>query len=62
MNTDQQISVLLQFLGLLTGLAIILLSVEVITKVARWFIGGVVAWLSRNMPKTYAQLNRIGIK
>lgn len=66
MNTEQQISILFQFLGLLIGLAIILLSVNVITRVIRWFWRGfyafAIAWLSRNMPKTLEQLNRIGIK
>lgn len=62
MNTYEQINVLFEFVGLLIGLAIFFLSIEVITKVARWFIRGVMAWLSRNMPKTYEQLNKIGIK
>jgi hypothetical protein len=62
MDSEAQFSVLLQFVGLIIGIILIILSVEVITQIVRFMARALIAWVSRNMPKTYEQLNRVGIK
>jgi hypothetical protein len=62
MDSKAQFSVLLQFVGLIIGIILIILSVEVITQIVRFMARALIAWVSRNMPKTYEQLNRVGIK
>ena len=62
MSTESQIETLAYFAGLLIGLALFLLIIDTLLNIIRWSWRSSVAWLSRNMPKTYEQLNRIGIK